>query len=204
MCYRMQLVGPPHESGPGADSERKSDRDSVLAKGEAEIENLGAALARDPNIFRLDIAVHNACRMRLRPPARKDRVACSAAAARGAGNRAATRLRSAQRPCRPCGPAPRCRRPRQCWFEARAASGVRGHLRRKNLQRDGAVEAQIAGAIHLAHAAHARQGLSLIRAELCSRGRHPKVTILAMRHIRDLSKPRPATACQITLDWNPR
>jgi hypothetical protein len=51
----------------------------------------------------------------------------------------------------------------------RAASGAGSRLRRKNFPRDGAVEARIAGAIHLTHAAHAARGSSFVRASSRSR-----------------------------------
>ena len=66
-------------------------------------------------------------------------------------------------------------------LKARAAAGVGGHLRRQNLQRDRAVEARIAGAIHLAHAADAKQGLNLVRTELRSRGKHCEGSPLLLR-----------------------
>ena len=61
---------------------------------------------------------------------------------------------------------------RWCGLRARSAAEFRvgGEMSGQNLDRDDAIEARVAGAIHLAHSAGTERGLNFVRTEFCARG----------------------------------
>src|ERR1022692_666415 len=58
-------------------------------------------------------------------------------------------------------------------------------MRGQNLYRDGAIQASVARAIHLAHAARAERRLYFVRAEFCARGKTHARAIIACAAVAD-------------------
>ncbi len=66
-------------------------------------------------------------------------------------------------------------------LEPLARLGIARHVRRQDLDRDGAIQARVAGFVDLAHAARAKGGLNLVGAKTCSSGEAHGTSLLRGR-----------------------
>ena len=70
--------------------------------------------------------------------------------------------------------------------EAFAYFSAASEMSRKNFYRDDAIEARIAGAVHLAHPARANRAGNFVRAEFCAGGEHHLFSFAAQFRTMDM------------------
>jgi hypothetical protein len=163
---------------------------------QAKIQNLHSPVARDKNIFRLQVAVNDALVVRrcqssrhllceLGRLSRRQRTGIQPSTQGFAFQKLRDQIRRTFVLAKimnrqNVGMIQRRYRPRLL-LEPPQPFGVAGKRPRQNFDGHVAIQPRIAGAIHLTHASDAEQGLDLVRTELRSRRKHPRVTMIAMQ-----------------------